>query len=314
MIKMLCPEAKNFSEKGLEYAKTKCSLTAVDIDQIEFDRIAPEYDGVLVRFNTCVGAEIMGEHSILKTVLSPTTGLNHIDMDAAKLHGVQVLHLRGQKKFLKNISATAEHTVALMLSLLRKIPDSFEDVKKGNWQPGPFRGTEVSGKTLGIVGYGRLGRKVAHTAKAMGMNIVIYDPYVKRFPKTVTPTISLDSLLRDSDIISLHLPLNDESRNLFKTREFKLMKDSAFLINTSRGEVVSTNSMLDALKSGHLAGAAVDVLEKEHAIENSGHPMIEYAIQNDNLLITPHISGSTHESVEKTDLFIINKFFQSNIK
>lgn len=311
---MLCPEAKNFSEKGLEFAQTKCFLTAVNVDQIEFERIAPQFDAVLVRFNTLVGAKLMGGHSRLKSILSPTTGLNHIDLEAANLLKINVFHLQGQKQFLKGIGATSEHTIALMLCLLRKIPESIDSVKKGNWEPGPFRGTEVSCKTLGIVGFGRLGSKVAKIAKAMGMKIIAYDPYVKNFPKDIVQKKRLNSVLAESDIISLHVPLNNATNKLLKDREFKMMKKGAFLINTSRGEIIYTNALLKALNSNHLGGAALDVLVNEHSIGKKDHPIIEYSKNNSNLIITPHISGSTYESVEKTDLFIIKKFFKSLYK
>jgi D-3-phosphoglycerate dehydrogenase len=244
-------------------------------------------------------------------VLSPTTGLDHIDFDAAKNHNVDIFHLKGQKKFLNSISGTAEHTIALMLALLRKIPSSFEAFKTGQWEQGSFRGREVSGKTLGIVGYGRLGKKVARIGLAFGMKIAVYDPYIDSFPKNTISYKSFFNLLPEIDILSIHVPLLVETKHLIGLREIELMKPGSILINTSRGDVVSTQALIKALQSGHLAGAALDVIDREHCIEKEGHPLIAFAKDNDNLLVTPHIGGSTYESVEKTDLFILKRFFQS---
>jgi len=309
-MRILCPEPTSFSGAGLDLARRYATVCARDMGQAEFEQEAPSYDAVLVRFNTRVG-ELAMLGGRLKAVLSPTTGLDHIDFDAARRHKVHVYHLRGQKKFLSQVSATAELTVALMLAVLRTLPQAVDAVKRGHWQPGPFRGREVSGKTLGIIGCGRLGSKVARVGRAMDMRVVVFDPYIQRLPAGVERASSLHNLLGCSDVVSLHVPLLPETRHMIGRHEFDLFKLGAVLINTSRGAIVDSEALLSALEAGRLSGAAMDVLEDEEQIMQQGrHLMIDYAINHSNLLITPHIGGATFESVEKTDLFILGRYFK----
>jgi len=309
VTRILCPEPESFSKKGLEYASENAEVTCKSLTQKQFDNIAPDYDALLIRFNTIIGESILNSDSKIKSIISPTTGLDHIDLEAAKRNKVKVYHLRGQKRFLKEVSGTAELTMAIMLSLLRKIPQSFDAVKRGMWEPGPFRGNEVSKKKLGVVGCGRLGAKVSRVAIALGMDVFAYDPYIYRFPAGVTQVDSLTELLSTIDILTLHIPLLSETTHLISTKEIEKMKDEVVIINTSRGSIVSTQALLDGLKKGKIKSAAIDVMEDEHSIKESGHALIDYANKYDNLLITPHIGGATYESVEKTDLFILKKYF-----
>ena len=306
---MLCPEPESFSAKGLDYASSYVDLTAKQLTQKQFQEVAPDYDVLLVRFNTVVDECVFGRYSNVKAIISPTTGLDHIDINATKRYKVKVYHLRGQKKFLKGVSGTAELTIGLMLAVLRKIPQSFTAVKSNGWLPGPYRGNEVAGKTIGIVGCGRLGSKVARVAVALGMNVIAYDPYISRFPAAVISKKSLQCVLKESDIITLHVPLSPETKHMITSQEIQSMKDGVVLVNTSRGSIIATQTFLDGLLNKKIAAAALDVIENEHAIESRGHPLIKYASKYDNLLITPHIGGATFESVEKTDLFILNKYF-----
>jgi D-3-phosphoglycerate dehydrogenase len=306
---MLCPEPENFSEKGLEYADKHIELTCKTLTQQQFDKIALDYDVLLIRFNTVISRSILIGSSKVRYIISPTTGLDHIDLDAAKNNKVKVYHLKGEQRFLKEVSGTAELTIGLMLSLLRKIPQSFEAVKKYEWEPGPFRGNEVSKKKLGIIGCGRLGSKVSRVAVALDMNVFVYDPYIFRLPADVTRVDSLTKLLSMVDILTIHVPLSPKTKHLISEKEVKLMKDGVVIINTSRGSIISTQALLFGLKKGKIKGAAIDVVENEHDIGKSDHLLIDYANKYDNLLITPHIGGATYESVEKTDLFILKKYF-----
>jgi len=309
-IKILCPEPNSFSQKGMDYVSGFAQLTAKTISQGEFEKIAPEFDVVLVRFNTMVGPNIFGKDSKIRAIISPTTGLDHIDMKSAKLNGIKVFHLRGEKRLLKGVSGTAELSIGLMLSVMRKIPQSFSAVKSGMWQPGPFRGNEVAGKTLGVIGCGRLGSKVCRTAVALGMKVIAFDPYIKRFPSGVEDIKTQLDLFKQSDIVSLHVPLSDETKHLISNLEISQMKKGVIIINTSRGAILKTGALLDGLNSEQVSAAALDVLEDEHLMKGDLHPLVEYACKFDNLLITPHIGGATFESVEKTDLFILRKYFK----
>ena len=308
MKRILCPEPDSFSTKGLALAASRAELVARHMNQAAFEATAPDFDAVLIRFNTRVRGELLQRASRLQAILSPTTGLDHIDMTGAQRLGVKVFHLRGQKRFLKTISATAELTIALM----RKLPAAVESTRAGHWEPGPFRGREAAGKVLGLVGGGRLGSKVARVGVALGMQVLVYDPLVMRLPAGVVRVDSLLEVLSKADILSLHVPLIPETVRLIGASQFAIMKPGSVLINTARGAVVDTPALLDALHSGRLAAAAVDVVEDEESILRGGnHILIDYAHQHDNLLITPHIGGATYEAVEKTDVFILNQYFNN---
>ena len=310
MIRILCPEPSSFSSAGLEFARRFATVCEQEMGQVELESEALDYDAVLIRFNRRIDERMM-QGGRLKAILSPTTGLDHIDLEAARRHRIRVYHLRGQRKFLSGISATAELTVALMLATIRNLPQAIDAVKQGSWQPGPFRGREVYGKTLGIIGCGRLGSKVARACLAFGMRVVVYDPYIRRLPAGVERALSLPSVLAHSDVVSLHVPLRPETRHLIGRQEFEQFKAGAVLINTSRGAIVDSEALLIALQTKKISAAALDVIEHEEKVNRmSQHPLIDYARQHSNLLITPHIGGSTFESVEQTDLFILKRYFQ----
>ena len=308
MVNILCPEPESFSKKGLNYLKSKLNLTAKSMPQHIFDVEAPKYDAVLVRFNTRVTDRVMGSNSKIKSILSPTTGLDHIDLVTSKKMNIEIFHLKDQKEFLDTISATAELAVALMLSVIRRIPSCFDAVKDNRWSTENFFGNEVSGKTIGIIGCGRLGYKVARIAKSLNMKIVCYDPFASSLPDWVSKKDTLREVLLESDIISFHVPLDQNTRHMISSKEVNQMKEGIVLINTSRGAIISSKALIDGLESGKIAAAGLDVLEDEHLIVNNGNPLIEYAKNNNNLIITSHIGGATYESVEKTDMFILNKY------
>ncbi len=246
----------------------------------------------------------------LLAVVTPTTGLNHIDVSYCKRNGVAVISLQGESDFLASVKSTAEHCWSLILMLARNMRGATEDVLAGNWRRDPFLAYELEGKTLGVIGYGRLGKIVTSYAKCFGMKVVAYDCDEKVFDKSVSK-VSLDELLHDSDILSLHIPSNSETNGFMDGEKFSKMKDGAIFINTSRGEVVEESGLLSYLESGKLMAAAVDVLDGDSAwgsVVPNNHPLIEYARRNENLVITPHMGGYGKESIHKTRKFITSKF------
>jgi D-3-phosphoglycerate dehydrogenase / 2-oxoglutarate reductase len=308
LINILCPEPESFSKKGLAYLKKNTNLVAKTMSQEKFDKEAPSYNAVLVRFNTKVTSTLMGKNSKIKAILSPTTGLDHIDLKAAQKMNIKIFHLKGESEFLKKISGTAELTIGLMLSSIRKIPSCFEAVKNNEWGTERFRGNEVSEKTIGIIGYGRLGSKVSKVAMSLNMNVIFYDPYISDSPIWAVKKETLKEVLSKSDILSIHVPLDKTTNQMIGFNEVKLMKKGMVLINTSRGAVISSDALIFGLQSGKIAAAGLDVLENESLVSISGNKLIEYAKEYDNLLITSHIGGATYESVEKTDVFISKKY------
>ncbi len=247
----------------------------------------------------------------LRVIGTSTTGLNHIDMDEAERRGVKVVSLRGETKFLKTIYPTAEETIGLMIMLMRNLPWGFDAVQRGRWQKETFYGHELSGKTLGIIGFGRLGSMVAHFGRAFGMEVVACDPNVsaRAMRRGGVEKVSMDNVFRKADVVSNHVLHTAETTNLVKRRHFKLMKPTAYYINTSRGELNDEKALLEALEKGWIAGAALDVLASEDPKGGhvKSHPLVRYARRHRNLIIVPHLGGATFESMQKTEDFIAEK-------
>ena len=248
--------------------------------------------------------------SRLKIIVTPTTGLNHIDLEETARRGIKVLSLYGEGEFLRDVRATAEHTIGLILSLLRHVPQSNAHVREGRWNRDLFRGQELYGKTVGVVGYGRLGQIVTRYLKAFDARILITDPAMSTASLEPNVTrLSFQCLLEESDIVTLHVNLCRGTQGFFGRPQFMAMKQGAWFINTARGELVDESALVDMLRSGRLAGAALDVLSDECCSGMGNHPLIAYAREHNNLIITPHVGGCTAESMEKTETFLATKFF-----
>jgi D-3-phosphoglycerate dehydrogenase len=309
-MRILLAEKSSFSEKGIAALLKLGNLDAQDLTQEELLDHIPDYDVLVVRLGLRVDSIILGSAANLKIIVTPTTGLDHIDLAAATQKGIHVLSLKGERSFLDTVYSTAEHAFGLLMALVRHIPSSFDAVTKYHWRRDVYRGRELDGKIIGLIGCGRLGSMMVRYARAFGMQVLVYDPYQENLPDEIELVETLDELLSRSDIISLHIPLNHETRGMISETEFLKMKHGAFLVNTSRGAIIEETAFLEALKSGQLAGAALDVVCNEHMIETERYnPLIAYAQENQNLIITPHIGGATFESVEKADIFIVNKLF-----
>jgi len=313
MLKILCPEPESFSKEGLDFASNIFKLTAKSMDQKQFESNLKFFDGVLIRFNTKITKELLSNNQNLRVILSPTTGLDHIDIEFCKKLKIKVYHIKNDKAFLKQLPGTAELTFALILSLLRKIPSAFESVKNGDWEVAPYRGLELSNKTIGIVGFGRLGKKVAKIALSFDMKVIFFDPFKTSVSKKIKKISVLDELLKEVDILSLHLHLNKNTHHLIGEQELSLLKKESIIINTSRGSIIDNLALLKHLEQSKIKGAALDVLEDEASIINKkNNLLIKYSKSNNNLIITPHIGGATYESVKKSDLYVLNKFLIKN--
>lgn len=297
-------EPKDYSEKALEVYK---SLGGV----IKGEAIIPNADILVIRLAHKIDREWLDCYSNLKVIASPTTGLNHIDLEECEKRGIKVISLKGDAEWLgKNITSTAEHTWALILSLIRKIPIANLMVTGfRNWNRDNFIGHQLKGKTLGIIGHGRVGRQVAQIAKAFQMRIQYKDKGIITGKQEEYPEVTMQQLLVTSDIVSIHVDLNDSTYNLIRDEQFRMMKPTAYLINTSRGEVIDEEDLLMALKNEKIAGAALDVLWDESAdgkhLENN--PLVQYAVGKDNLIITPHIAGASYEAMRLTEERIAEK-------
>jgi D-3-phosphoglycerate dehydrogenase len=265
-------------------------------------------DVLWVRLGHYIDEEVFQNAKNLKAVVTATTGLNHIDLDAAARHGVEVLCLKGEREFLDTIAATAEHTFALLLAMVRNLPWSFDSVREGHWLREEFSGLDLRGMKLGILGYGRLGTMVAGYARAFGLKVAAHDQLEQKMPSWIT-RLSLHSLFGESDIVSIHVPLDSSTEGLVGARQIGLMRPGSYLINTSRGEIIDEEALLSALKSGHLSGAAVDVLANERPGRSkmASHALVDYARTANNLLITPHTAGATVGAKARTEVFMAGK-------
>jgi D-3-phosphoglycerate dehydrogenase / 2-oxoglutarate reductase len=260
--------------------------------------------GCIVRLGYNISAKELKLLPNLKFLATITTGLDHIDVTECERRGINLISLKGKVEFLESIKATPEHTWGLLMALMRKTCSAHYSVKNGKWDRRQFFGHELFGKTLGILGYGRVGRQVAQYGLAFGMRILAYD--IKNVMGQGIQSVSLDELLSKSDVISIHLPLEEGTKNFINRDQLSKMKRGVFLVNTSRGKIVDEVALLSSLKSGALAGFATDVLsqETEFGIDCRESELVKHANLNDNLIITPHISGSTYESMQRTALFI----------
>jgi len=285
------------------------SLGTVDFKALNRDQLLDciaDYDVLIVRLGFQVNREVFSHAKKLKIIVTATTGLDHIDLAAAKEFGVTVLSLRGEVDFLRSIPATAELTWGLLLSITRNLPQAYHSVLNGQWDPEAFRGYDLAEKKLGILGLGRIGEKIARYGLAFDMQVCMVDIDKTKTAPGVNRMDTMQDLFTWADVISIHVPLNETTQNLVGMNELSQMKDG-YLINTARGDVLNEQDLIMALEKGYLRGAAVDVIQHERGLENNPSPLINYAKTHPNLIITPHIGGASFDSMASTEIFMANK-------
>ena len=311
MIRILNAEPINYHDEPRQVLQSLGKVDACQLTRAELIRCLSEYDVLIVRLGFQVDREVIDAGPNLKALVTATTGLDHIDVAYAEQCGIKVLSLRGETDFLRSIPATAEHTWALLLALARRIPWAFHSVLNGEWDRDAFRGHDLRGRRLGIVGLGRVGQKVARYGLAFGMQVHAHDPSPIDAIPDVIMCATLSDLLRQSDVLSLHVPLNPTTEKLIGAPELALLPPGAVIVNTARGAVLDEAALLDALESGNLSGAALDVLTDER-VQRAGtsERLLAYARTHDHLLITPHVGGATEESMCDTELFMAEKLKQ----
>lgn len=308
MTRILNIEPFNYSPEARAILQQLGEVTEAPLDRHELIGRLVDYDVLIVRLAQQIDREVIDAGQRLKVIVTATTGLDHIDVSYARAQGIAVLSLRGEMAFLRTITATAEHTWALLLALVRHIPAAAAAVQLGGWDRDAFRGHDLADKRLGILGLGRIGEKVARYGLAFAMKVLAYDPVARDWPEYVTPCASMEELLTQSDVLAVHVPLTAETQNLIGSRELALLPPGALLLNTARGEVLDETALVQALLSGQLAGAALDVIAHEREVEQRNNGLLlNYARTHDNLLITPHLGGATYESMAKTEVFMAQK-------
>ncbi len=246
----------------------------------------------------------------LRAIASNTTGYPHIDLEAAFKRNVSVITLKGQDKFLDSITPTAEHTLGLIIAITRNYRSAMKAVDRGEWDRFPHGAEKMLSRcAVGVVGLGRLGKMVARYCDALGMRVLGYDPFADAEASYISEVNSLDELVSNVDIVTVHIPHEPETENIFDEQMFKKFRQGSFFVNTSRGELVDTNALLAALTHGQLSGAAIDVLDSEFRpdfrLKNSA---AWTATKGDlNLIMTPHIGGSTEDAWRETQSFVIQR-------
>ncbi|MGN6614134.1 MAG: D-2-hydroxyacid dehydrogenase [Candidatus Nitrosocosmicus sp.] len=263
-----------------------------------------DYDVIVVRSRTKITREVIQKASKAKIIARVGVGLDNIDTEEAEKQKIEVINA-GEA----SITAVSELVIGLMLSLSRNIPLANYETKKGNWIKKNLIGTELKGKYLGIIGLGKIGRNVARLARGLRMNLIGYDivPIDKGFVQEVSLiTTDLKMLLQSSDFITCHVPLTEQTKHLINKETISNVKNSAFIINTSRGEIIEENSLINALKDKKIAGAALDVFEVEP-------PKNKELLDLPNLICTPHIGAQTKEGQELASTVVAEKIIQKLI-
>lgn len=275
--------------------------------QDELKALIPEYEVLIMRVDPKINKEILDAAKNLKVIGVCSVGLNHIDMDYAKEKGVQVFNAPGL-----NANAVAELTISKMLDLSRDTMTANSDVKvKHEWDKYKFVGRELRGRTLGVMGFGRIGRRVAELGRAFGMTIVAYDPFLKAedFEKEHATGMTVEELLKASDYVSIHVPLTPETKDLISAKQIAFMKDDCMVLNMSRGGIVNEKDMYEALKAGKIGGYASDVMENELAGGGltAGAGFDSPLFECDKFIVSPHVGAQTVDASRDIGQHIIAK-------
>ncbi|HEY2420741.1 MAG TPA: phosphoglycerate dehydrogenase [Neobacillus sp.] len=255
----------------------------------ELKKLIGEYHALIVRSQTKVTEELLEAAEELRVIARAGVGVDNIDVNAATRKGIIVINAPGA-----NTIAATEHTLAMMLSLARKIPQAHQKTSNGEWDRNTFKGVELYKKTLGVIGMGKIGTEVAKRAKSFGMNILGFDPYLteERANKLGMTKAGLDTIARESDFITIHTPLTNDTKALINDDYLRKTKKGVRFINCARGGIIDEAALVRAIQAGHVAGAALDVFEKEPV----ANPDL---LQNPNIIVTPHLGASTVEAQEK---------------
>ncbi|AMV73916.1 phosphoglycerate dehydrogenase [Desulfuromonas carbonis] len=255
----------------------------------ELYRTIGDYDAIITRSGTQIDAELLEHARNLKIVARAGVGIDNVDVEAASNKGIIVVNAP-----FGNVNSAAEHTMALLLSLCRNITVANASLKGGEWKRAPFTGYELKGKTIGIIGLGKVGGRVALRCKAFEAEVIAYDPYIaeKRGEDLGVRLVSLEDIVRYADIITVHTPLNDETRGMIGNEHFRAMKDGVIVVNCARGGIIEETAMLAALQSGKCIGAAFDVWSSEPPDSD----VLQQLIAHPRMVVTPHLGANTFEA------------------
>jgi D-3-phosphoglycerate dehydrogenase len=278
----------------------------------EISGVLPEVEAWVLRTGVQADADLLSKARSLKWIGRAGVGLDNIDLNAAKQMGITC-----ENAGEANADAVGEHTLGLLLMLMNYLGKAFLEVKQGVWLREENRGTELKGKTIGIIGFGNTGSAVAAKLSGFGVKVLAYDKYKQGFGSSNIIECGLNQLQKEADIISFHVPLTQETHHYFNTQFLNACQKQVFILNLSRGKIVKTADLVEGLKSGKIKGAALDVLENERleTLTMEEKVYFDYLKSSPNVVLTPHIGGWTQESYGKISTILLNKFlsFSENI-
>lgn len=298
-------EPDGFSKKAMsdlsEIADIEC------YDSCPLSLFLKSKDIIFIRLAYQIDADFLDKAPNLKILCSPTTAHSHIDEDQLESRGIALVSLRNEREFLNNIRATPEHTLGLMIAILRNYKDAFINLTNQNWDRDLYRGEELYGLNVGVIGMGRVGCKVSEYLDVFGSNVGYYDVNLDVIVEGYKKFRTLKELIISSDMILMSASYENNQSPILDSGLIELMKDKYF-VNTARGELVDEESLIEAIRNGFLRGVATDVIASENNINNA-HSWIELTERN-NVIVTPHIAGATWTSMRTTEEFIVSKLLK----
>ncbi|MGV8144831.1 MAG: phosphoglycerate dehydrogenase [Methanothermobacter sp.] len=293
--------ADQINEKGIDELKDIAEvIVQTDITPEELVNNIADFDAIVVRSRTKVTSEVIEASRKLKIIARAGVGVDNVDVKAATEKGIMVVNAPQSTSI-----TVAEHTLGVILSLARKISIADKSVKEGKWEKSKFMGRELSGKTLGVIGMGRIGSQVVSRCKAFNMEVLVNDPYITEevASRLGAEVVDRETLFKNADVITIHVPLTPETKHSIGEKEFHMMKEDAFIINCARGGIINEEDLYHALKDGKIGGAGLDVFETEPPKDN---PLLSL----DNLVATPHIGASTKEAQRDAAIIVAREIIK----
>ncbi len=298
-------EPKDFSKKAL---KILSSSDSVDLfSGLKLNEFLANKEVIFIRLSYLVDKIFLDKAKTLKYICTPTTGLNHVDLNECKKRNIKIISLKGEYDFLSTIRATPEHTFGLVLSLLRLYKDAFLSQDNNQWNREEYKGFELYENRIGIVGFGRVGKILSKYFKVFGAKVYFYD--IDNSIKEACGSIrvsSINELIEKSNIVILSTSYCESNYHFFDKEYIDLLKNKYF-INTARGELIDEKYLIKKIKDGHFKGLAIDVIQNEQSGENNLESLLRVS-ENQNFIITPHISGVTYASMQRTEEFVVKMF------
>jgi D-3-phosphoglycerate dehydrogenase len=311
--RLLCMMDMNMVPESLTRLREVAEVDCVAPDPAILRRTIGDYDVLWTHLHAPVDADVLARAGRLKLIATATTGTDHIDIAAARQRGIEVLSIKEEYELLEGFTATAELAWTLLLMCVRNMRPMLRTGLSGSWEEREsLRGRQLSNMTLGVLGFGRLGKNTARYGRAFCRRVLACDvrPFREVFqgwPAEGVVPVDFETLLRESDAISIHIHMTPENRHLFNAAVFARMKPGSVLINTSRGDIIDEGALIEALESGRLAAFGADVLHGEGRERMEDNPVIQYAQDHENVIITPHMGGGTQFSVVEARRFMADK-------